>query len=203
MNSDTNNKRSKFIGKVHSLLQEFGFLDHNMVFDMMNIYASSFYGSNLWGLDSSSTEKIFTSWNKMVRLVWNLPNTTHRYLIEEISKKPHLKASLCQRYLVFVNSLRNSKKDCVSSLAKRVCSDQNSITKNNLNLIEKESNCIDILSLTPSYVSSQVKYAPVPIEEIWRVSLLEELIQIRSHDFILEGFSKEEIDHLIAITACS
>ena len=43
--------------------------------------------------------------------------------------------------------LRNSKKDCVASLAKRVCSDQNSITKNNFNLIEKESNCIEILSL--------------------------------------------------------
>ena len=30
MNSDTDNKRRKFIGKTHSLLQEFGFLDHNI-----------------------------------------------------------------------------------------------------------------------------------------------------------------------------
>ena len=29
MTSDTNNKRRKFVGKIHSLLQEFGFLDHD------------------------------------------------------------------------------------------------------------------------------------------------------------------------------
>ena len=139
----------------------------------------------------------------MVRLVWNLPNTTHKYLIEEISKKQHVKASLCQRYLIFVKTLRNSKKKCVASLANRVCNDQNSITKKNLNLIEEESNCIEILSLNPCYVSSQIKYAPIPNEEMWRVSLLEELIQIRSHDFVLEGFTKKEIDDLILIAAFS
>ena len=80
---------------------------------------------------------------------------------------------------------------------------KHSITKKNLNLIEEESNCIDILSLNPCYVSSQIRYAPIPNEEMWRVSLLEELIQIRSHDSVLEGFTKKEIDDLILIAACS
>ena len=70
-------------------------------------------------------------------------------------------------------------------------------------MIEKESKCTEILSLNPCFVSSQVKYAPIPVEEIWRVSLLEELILIRSNDSTLEGFTKEEINDLLQITACS
>ena len=57
-------------------------------------------------------------------------------------------------------------------------------------MIEKETNCIDILSLNPRFVASHVKYAPIPDEEVWRVNLLEELIRIRSHDCVLEGLWK-------------
>ena len=201
MNSDTDNKRRKFIGKTHSLLQEFGFLDHAIVFDLMNIYATSFYGSNLWLFSSMSSERIFTSWNKMIRLVWNLPNTSHRYLIEEVSKKPHIKASLYQRYLVFLGSLRTSPKKCVASLVHRVCEDQGSITKKNINTIEADSKCLNVLSLNPRYVASNVTYAPVPETEIWRIGFLEDLISIRSNEQHLDGFSKKEIEQMIVLLA--
>ena len=203
MTSDTDNKRRKFIGKVHSLLQEFGFLDHDRVFDVVNIYATSFYGSNLWLFSGSSIEKLLTSWNKMVRLVWNLTNTTHRYFIEEVSKKQHLKASLYSRYLVFIKDLINSKKKCVASLAHRFCEDQGSMTKKNLNSIEKDSNCSDILSLNPKFVASQVKYAPVPENQIWRINFLEELLKVRSNELHLDGFSRKEIEAMLSLIATS
>ena len=203
MNSDSSDKRRKFVGKVHSLLQEFGFLNHSSVFDLINIYATSFYGSNLWLLSGASIDRLFTSWNTMVRLVWNLPNTTHRYFVEEISHKPHMKASLYYRYLNFVKSLRSSKKKCVSSLCQRLCDDQGSIIRKNLNIIEKESNCANILSLDSRFVSNHVIYAPVPDEEIWRINFIEELIQIRSNELFVDGFSRKEIQELINLIATS
>ena len=123
MDGDTSNKRRKFIGKVHSLREEFGFLCPDMMLSIISIYATSFYGSNLWLFSSSATERLFTSWNNMIRMVWSLPNTTHRYFLEDISETPHLKASLYQRYLVFVKSITDSKKVFLSSLAKRVYHD--------------------------------------------------------------------------------
>ena len=201
MNSDTDMKRRKFIGKTHSLLQEFGFLDHSIVFDIMNIYATSFYGSNLWMFSSLSSEKIFTSWNKMIRLVWNLPNTTHRYFIEEISNNPHIKASLYQRYLVFLGSLRKSPKKFVASLVNRVCEDQGSITRKNINSIETDSKLSNVLSLNPRYVASNVTYASVPESEIWRIGFLEDLISVRSNQQHLDGFSKKEIEQMIVLIA--
>ena len=203
LNSDSSDKRRKFVGKVHSLWQEFGFLDHSLVFDLINIYATSFYGSNLWDFSGSPIDRLFASWNKMVRLVWNLPNTTHRYFIEEISQKPHLKVALYHRYLTFVKSLRSSKKKCVAALCLRLCEDQGSITKKNLNIIEKESNCPNILSLDSKFVTNQIKYFPVPENEIWRINFIEELIQIRSNKLSLDGFVENEIEDMILFVATS
>ena len=205
MNEDVSNKRRKFIGKFHSLRQEFGFLSSEMLFNIVNIYATSFYGSNLWLLSSPSTERLFTSWNTMVRSIWNLPNTTHRYFIEEISEAPHLKASLYKRYLNFVKGNLKSEKKCLSALAYRVCHDQGSITRHNINKIETDSNCQDVLSLDANFVSLQVKYAPVPDEEQWRISLLKELIGLRNQEFFLEDgqLTRDEIKDLIGFVATS
>jgi len=205
MNEDVHIKRRKFIGKFHSLKQEFGFLSSDMFFDILNIYATSFYGSNLWLFSSPSTERLFTC-NSMIRAIWKLPNTTHRYFIEEISKAQDLKASLFKRYLNFVKDIVKSEKKCLSALAFRVCHDQGSITRHNLNQIENESNCYeDILSSDAHFVSSQVKYAPVPDDEKWRISLLKELIGLRNHNFFLEDdqLTEEEIEDMILFVATS
>ena len=96
-----------------------------------------------------------------------------------------------------------SEKKCLSALALRVCHDQGSITRHNLNQIEQDSDCHgDILSLDANFVSLQVKYAPV---EQWRISLLKELIGIRSHDFYLEDnqLTEKEIEDLICFVATS
>ena len=50
MDEDTKNKRIKFIGKYHSLRQEFGFLESEIFFKIINLHATSFYGSNVWAL---------------------------------------------------------------------------------------------------------------------------------------------------------
>ena len=47
LDSDTKDKRRRFIGKYHSLRQEFGFLRPEILFKIIEIYTTSFYGSNL------------------------------------------------------------------------------------------------------------------------------------------------------------
>ena len=191
--------------RYFTFVQEFGFLCPDMMLNIISIYATSFYGSNLWLFSRSATERLFTSWNNMIRMVWSLPNTTHRYFLEDISETPHLKASLYQRYLVFVKSITDSKKVFLSSLAKRVYHDQGSITRHNLNSIEKDSGCTDLLSYSPKYISSKVRYAPVPETEEWRVSFLKELISLRNNDMVLEDsqFTQNEIQDLISMVATS
>ena len=72
MRHDAVVKRGKFIGKINSLLQEFHFVEPNVFMKLVNIYCSSFYGSNLWDLYSAEVDRIFKSWNITVRNVSSL-----------------------------------------------------------------------------------------------------------------------------------
>ena len=110
-------KRGKFIGKVNSFLQEFHYVAPGTFLKLLNIYGTSFYGSNLWDLYSQDVDRIYKSWNVTVRNVFSLPWTTHRYLIESVSMFPHPKTFLSSRFVKFVDSLTSTKKTSIRYLA--------------------------------------------------------------------------------------
>ena len=138
--------------------------------------------------------------------LWKLPNTAHTYFIEEISEFPHLKAILSQRFLSFMHSLLNSKKKCLSELAKKTIYDQGSISGQNLNLIASSSgyNRYTVMNMSPNCVANAITYSPIPKESQWKVSLLKELISLgdgelcMSEDESGNGFSREDFQNLIA-----
>ena len=84
MQRDIAIKRGKFIGKLNSLSQEFHYTTPDVFMKILNIYAVSFYGSSLLDIFSAECERVFAAWNVAVCHAWNVPNTTHRYLIEVI-----------------------------------------------------------------------------------------------------------------------
>ena len=72
---------------------------------LLNIYVTSFYGSNLWDLYSADVDRIFKSWNVTIRNVYDVPWQTHRYLVVVISNCSHPKTLMCSRFVKFTNSL--------------------------------------------------------------------------------------------------
>ena len=206
LSHDLMDKRGIFIGKFHSLLQEFGFADSSVMMRMVHIYATSFYGSQLWDYSSSDANRLFASWNMLVRKVHNVPNTTHRYLIESLSDSKHLKAVLFKRYLSFVHSLTNSRKDCLSSLGNQMIKDHGSVTNQNLLLIARESNTENVLGMSPNDVANQIEFAPTPPGEEWRSNFLMELLDLRKHNLELcweddVDLSFDELNDLIRFVA--
>ena len=57
MSKDCDIKRGKFIGKVHSIAAP------EVLMRLYNIYASSFYGSNLYQLFSKNCTRLYSAWN--------------------------------------------------------------------------------------------------------------------------------------------
>ena len=135
----------------------------------------------------------------MIRNIWNLPNITHKYFLEDISESPHIKSIFFQRFLSFINSIRISKKKCLSALAQFACKDQGSVTCQNLNLISKESGIQNVLEMNPRAVSQNICYAPVPDQDRWKVGFLKELLHLRQGHLELEAneFTLDEINTLI------
>ena len=197
LDEDALSKMRKFIGKYYSLKQEFGFLKPDRFLDLVDIYASSFYGSNLWLFSDGGGRRVISNWNKMLKLNFNLPWSTHRFLLEELSQSSHLRTKLLLRFLTFIRSCRDSKKICLSTLVNRACNDEGSITKQNLNFIEEESGLHNVLLLNNATVESNLKYV-IPEGEEWRICFFNELVQLSMNNYELDSqFTNAELGAIL------
>ena len=202
MSIDLAKKRGKLIGKLNSLSQEFHYVEPLVFVKILNIYASSFYGSSLWDIFSSDCERIYASWNVAVRICFNVDRTTHRYFIEELSESLHPKVMLCSRFISFQKSLLTCNKFPVRFLASLQQNDQRTVFGRTLKKISNQCGTVDQLP-SNSQVKMNMKYFAVPATEAWRPSLLKNLLDIRNDRAALPGFSNTEVEEMIKFVATS
>ena len=201
MKGDCLAKRGKFIGKVHSLLQEFGYVDSAVMVRILTIYVTSFYGSNLWDLYSTEVTKLFSSWNVTIRNVFGLPWTTHRFFIESLSGTSHPKTLLCTRIVKFWEMHRGGRKSSVRYLANLVYNDRRTLTGKTVTNIANDCN-IERSKLNRVTVRNVRYFPPIPGDE-WKVKLLKELLDIRDGRAVVPGVSYNEIKAMIDEICCN
>ena len=153
---------------------------------LISIYHTSFYGSNLWDLGSKSSERLWSSWNILLKSTFILPYSTHRYISNGLYGLPHLKSRLIKRFINFHNRLRNSNQNTVKVLYNTQRYDTRSIFGRNCQLVQ--SLC-GLHELSKSRASG-IKVHPIPADEKWRIPMLLELLDIR------DGFGKLPVNNL-------
>ena len=171
MNLDIDKKHGSFIGKVHSLTQIFFFLDPAVKIKLIEIYTENFYGSNIWNLFGSSCDKIYRAFNVTVRMTFQVPRETHRYLVESISECLHPKVFLSSRLIKFSSALNNCNKLSIKILAKLYQNDLRTILGKNISEISRSCN-IPKENLTPEAVKHGMSYFPPPENEECRAPVL-------------------------------
>ena len=88
-------KRGAFIGRIHSLNQEFYYASGEVKTRLYDIFSLSFYGSSLWDLFGEEVARIHRSYNVAIRMAFNVPRETRTFLIEplqssvQVSSPPH------------------------------------------------------------------------------------------------------------------
>jgi hypothetical protein len=163
---------------------------------LVTIYLTSFYGSNLWDLYGTVANRLYASWNIMVRMAFDLPRQTHRYLIAPISKTSHLKCKLIKKFITFSSTVMSSSKPHVRYLANIQKDDKRSVFGSNIANICQEAGVDDIHEVNPSMVD----YVKIPDDEAWRVPMLLELTEMKAGRLEC-GLSNKDITHLIYIAA--
>ena len=197
MDMDCRNKRGKFIGKSHSLQQEFHFASPDTKIRILQIYALSLYGSNLWEFSSEECQRLYKSWNTTVRIAFNVHWHTHRYLIEHMSQCLHIETIISSRFVKFHDLLkRKCKKTVVNLMANLNSNDLRTVLGRNMNDIARKCN-VSIEQVTPELVKTNLKYKEVPDDQKWRLPILDDLILERNDMLQIEGFTKEELDIML------
>ena len=128
-------KRAILYDKVHQVLQQFGYLEPKLVINLLSVYSTALYGSNLWQLNSDEYQKLLRSWNTAVKIIHDLPYSTHVRLLEPLSPVPHLESVLTSRYVGFVENLSKSAKSPLKLLFKLSNSDLGSQTGQNIGFL--------------------------------------------------------------------
>ena len=67
-------------------------------------------------------------------------------------------------------------------------------------VLMKKMNVTEIKSCD---VKENFKYKPVPEDELWRIPLLKEIIEVRTGTYEIEGFTNEEIDEMLEFVCIS
>ena len=128
----------------------------------------------------------------MVRITFDIPRNTHRYLVEPISGNSHLKVKLVKRFIKFVTSLSKCDKPHLRYLHDMQQNDFRSVYGRTCQNICKETGVENILDAS----SLDIKYEVVPTEEEYRVSMIKELMEIRSGR-IESSLTKKEVQVML------
>ena len=192
-------KRGEFISNVHALGQELGSQHPFVTVSLVSIYFSSFYGSNLWDLYSEAANRVYASWNVFIRKTFDLPFATHRYILNELSNKPHIRTSLLKRFVKFHNQLKCCQKTEVRHLFQKQKSDYRSIFgRNCLNLCNE----MNVSSVEEIDIAS-IKIPQVTLEnDCWRLDFLKELLGIRDN-YLNTELSPAETAEIIDLVCCT
>ena len=111
-----------------------------------------------------------------MKMIWDLPRSTHTRFVESLSPVPHLEAVLMSRYIGFVENLLGSKKSLVRMIFHFCSSDLSSLTGQNIHFLKDkyEKSTVKELITAKNAVKNTGVY-PLQNQEAWKEILIEEI----------------------------
>ena len=98
---------------------------------MNEIYNSSWFGRFLYSIFSQDTVRLEASFNRSIKIMMDLPLATHRYLIEPLSGRKHLRKVFVKRFLTMIQSIIKSTKTILKMILSAIEYDARSVTGRN------------------------------------------------------------------------
>ena len=194
-------KRARYIERSCEILQEFYFLTPEMKMKLHNIYNSHFTGSCCWDMTSPAGRMMEGSFNKNIKITYDLPYPTHRNLLPVISNVKPLRITLAKRLLTFIDKIMKSEKSVLKNILTQVQSDARTVTGQNLRSILLITNISSIDQLHTQDID-QVSYYGEP--EQWRVVSILEALRMRAGELELPpDWQMQEMQEILEAACCS
>ncbi len=116
----TVNKQGDFIGRFNGLLARYHDETPEVLMQLTSSYCTHLYGSQAWQFNDTNVHRMFTTWNKAIRRIWNLPTHSHRVLLCGINEGNHVYDYAFKRFIKMYNSMKckNTKMVYLTLLAK-------------------------------------------------------------------------------------
>ena len=182
-------KRRELIGKLHSLRQELGMQDPHVLLKLIKIYVLHLYGCQLWNLIGRGADKLWSTWNILIRSLFRLPLATHRYLLEALSATAYLKLVVQRRFSKFHNKLAASSNPLIRNLYRIQRCDMRSSFGRNARVVCSH----EIVTVVH----------PTPEGEEWRLQMLKDIIASRDRVATIDNLTEAEEIVILQHICCS
>ena len=130
MNLDIINRQNKFMSCVNYINNEFSFATYKCKLEMIRIYGTNFYGSNLWDFSSKPYQKLCTAWRVVMRKIMKLDRRTHSRYLPYVSGMESLDVLLKCRYMKFLCKIKYCNNNITTTLYNNAMSRKCSLTYN-------------------------------------------------------------------------
>ena len=180
MTMDTKMKRANYIKNSMDTREMFGFALPDQVLNAISVYSAHFYGSNLWDLYGDMAGQVYRSWSTTVKLVWDLPRSTHNYFVDNMlaeSIPSARKRILCQ-YVSFLQRLGKSVSKEVRLMSMIAGADVRSVVGRNVLNLRTEFK-LDPWRDSARLFQKEYKHHEVPAIDKWRLPFLRQLLETR------------------------
>ena len=199
MESDSCRARASFMTRSSDCRDNLHFAEPEQRVQAIQLYCSDAYGAMLYDFRSDYAESLFKAWNIQVRLAWDIPPTTHTWLVEGYlcDKMKSLKNQILSRYPKFVKKLLDSPSKEVRFLSRVLLSDRRSQLNKNVHFLSSVTN-VNVLEY-PIYKYKQLlPRKSVPSCEQWRLGLLSSLLNARkTKNYTFLNLNKAQCQEMI------
>ena len=125
----------------------------------------------------------------------------YAYLIEPLSGISHLRKILAKRFVSFVRQIENYNKVAAKQLLNVIRDDTQTVTGNNLRLILRSVNRWSLKEVKASDFD-KIWYYNIEEKDKWKVNMIKEISSIKMSEYLVEGFTDEEINDIL-VYLCS
>ena len=195
-NRDIGIKRAVCATKNMEINREFYFASSETKFKINLIYNTHYTGSLLWNLFNDEAIQFERTYNKSVKIMFDLPWATHRHLIEPITNQRHVRITLISRFLGFIDQIKRSQKIIPKMLLSHIMQDVRSTTGLNLRKIMLQTDKLSVAQLSKDDIKTIV-YHPTSAEDKWKECFVRELLQVKDNQMEVHGFDPQEIDDIL------
>ena len=169
-------KKARYISRNIELNQNSILLPPNQ--DWLWTRYTTQVGSTLYSIFSLAAERLEASFKRSIKVKMVLPLVTHRYLIQPLLRKEHIRKTFVRRFSCMIQLIRNSTKPVLNMLLSAIEQDARSVTGRILRCILMDSGKYNISDFLITDCQS-IKYHTIEEENIWRIEVIKNILEER------------------------
>ena len=184
--------------RTNSLLSKFSSCNSEVKLELFRKYCTSYYGCQLWNLNSRYTQSFFVCWRNCIRKIWKISRRTHCFITNYLYDGYGIELELLCRSMNFLNSLYKSSNQHTSFCAELCKTSRTHVACNRRLIMSKlKCNVLDFSQNSVMQLKRQLKQSYVCSSGDSSIGCLARELCLTRDGIYNSILSKEDINYML------